>query len=185
LRDHPQVGDLAYQAKQRLSAFGGLHFTPPEWLHMTTLCAGSADGFTPGQLQQMIRTAGQLLTGIPPITVGFGRVLYHPEAIMLAVEPAEAVAPLHTAAETATAQVSSGRQDAQSSSWMPHVTICYSTSSQPAGPIISALGKQLPSRQIQISALSLVIQHGPERDWSWTTIGGIQLPAPGQPAATR
>jgi hypothetical protein len=61
---------------------------------------------------------------------------------------------------------------------MPHVTICYSTASQPAAPIIDALGLELPSRQIQISELSLVVQHGPERDWNWTTIGTVRLPAP-------
>jgi hypothetical protein len=62
--------------------------------------------------------------------------------------------------------------------WMPHITICYSTASQPAAPIIDALGLELPSRLTQISALSLVIQHGPERDWNWTTLGTIRLPAP-------
>ncbi len=186
MRDHSQVADLACQAKQRLAAFHGLHFTPPEWLHMTTLCAGPADGYAPRQLQQMLHTAGQLLTATPPISVTLGRILYHPEAIMLAVKPTEAVAPLHAAAQAATAQVSSDyRQDARPPRWIPHVTICYSTSAQPAAPIINALGQQLPSSQIQISVLSLVIQHGPERDWNWTTIGDIRLPAPSQPAATR
>ena len=42
-------------------------------------------------------------------------------------------------------------------------TICYSTSRQPAKPIIDASGTRLPGCDINIRALSLVIQHGPER----------------------
>jgi hypothetical protein len=46
---------------------------------------------------------------------------------------------------------------------VPHITICYSTADQPARPLIDALGLELPSRDVQISALQLVIQRGPER----------------------
>jgi len=40
----------------------------------------------------------------------------------------------------------------------PHITICYSTSSQPAKPIIEALGTRLSGCVVDIRALSLVIQ---------------------------
>jgi hypothetical protein len=53
-----------------------------------------------------------------------------------------------------------------------------STANQPAGPIIDAFGLELSSRTIHVSALSLVIQHGPERGWNWTTARPIRLPAP-------
>ena len=61
--------------------------------------------------------------------------------------------------------------DGQPARWRPHITICYSTSSQPAKPIIDALGTRLPECDIDINALSLVIQHGPERAWDWSTRG--------------
>jgi len=47
------------------------------------------------------------------------------------------------------------------------MTLCYSTSRQPAEPIISALGHELPGCEVQIRAVSLVIQRGPERQWDW------------------
>lgn len=179
MRDHPEVADLARQARQRLAGFSGLHFTPLEWLHMTMFVTGPADQFSAGQLQQMIQTAGQLLADTPPITVTLGRVGYHPEAIVLKVTPTEALTTIHDAARIATAQAyGTSHQDGAQQDWTPHVTICYSTSIQPAAPIIDALGLQLPSREIQIGALSLVIQRGPERDWNWTTIDTIRLPAP-------
>jgi hypothetical protein len=38
-----------------------------------------------------------------------------------------------------------------------------------------ALGHQLPSCDITISALNLVIQHGPERNWHWSVTGTVRL----------
>jgi hypothetical protein len=89
-----------------------------------------------------------------------------------------ALAPIHDTARAATEQAGGTSQDGQPPDWNPHVTICYSAASQPAGPIIDTAGLELPSRTTHVSALSLVIQHGPERAWNWTAIGTIRLPAP-------
>ena len=64
--------------------------------------------------------------------------------------------------------------------WIPHITVCYSTAEQALAPIIAALGAQARECQIQISTVSLVIQHGPERLWDWRTVGAVHLPAPAQ-----
>lgn len=176
MRDYPQVGELASQARQRLAAFGGLHMTPPEWLHMTTHVAGPADQFTDQQIQHMTEVASENLASVPPITVSLGKILYHPEAIMLAVTPIGDLTPIRAAAIAATKAVASVETD-EESGWTPHITLCYSTVQQPAQPVITALGKQLPARQIDIDTMSLVIQDGPERDWNWTTVGTIRLHA--------
>ncbi len=103
-------------------------------------------------------------------------MIYHPEAIMLAVTPAENLAPIREAVQAATNAAANSVTDSESG-WTPHVTLCYSTADQPAEPIITALGKQLPARQITIDAVSFVIQDGPERAWNWTTVGTIRLHA--------
>jgi len=177
MRDYPAVSDLAQQARERLAPFTGLHLTPLEWLHMTALVAGPAEQFTGQQIQHMTASAAEHLAGIPPITVGLGKILYHPEAIMLAVTPAQALAPIRAAALSATSEVKDS-PDEPDGQWTPHVTLCYSTSEQPAQPIINALGMQLPERQIQVSAVSLVVQNGPERDWRWSTAITIRLGTP-------
>jgi hypothetical protein len=101
--DQPKVTGLAEQAQQRLAPFAaGLHMTPHQWLHMTTLVAGPAARFSSQQFQQMTRTAVRLLAGMPPVAITFGGVLYHPEAIMLGVAPAEALQPIRGAALQAT-----------------------------------------------------------------------------------
>ena len=181
--DQPKVTGLAEQAQQRLAPFAaGLHMTPHRWLHMTTLAAGPATSFSSQQLRQMTRTAASLLAGMPPVTITLGRVLYHPEAIMLGVAPAEALQPIRDAAWQAT-RLATGVQKTGTAPprWTPHITICYSTCDRPAQPLIDALGFHLPSCDIQVSALSLVIQHGPERTWNWSVIDTIHL---GEPART-
>jgi 2'-5' RNA ligase len=179
MKDQPKVADLAEQAQRRLAPFArGLHMTPYEWLHMTTAVAGPAASFSDEQLQRMTRMAATLLADMPPVTVTLGRILYHPEAIMLGVVPAEALQPLRDAALQAT-RLATGSQETDTvpARWTPHITICYSISDQPAQPLIDALGLQLPSRDIEISALNLVIQHGPERHWDWSVVGTIRLAA--------
>jgi len=142
------------------------------------MVAGSASSFSVGQLDRMARTATDLLSGMPPVTVTLGRILYHPEAIMLGVSPAKALAPIRNAALTATRLVT-GRDDPPDAPerWIPHITVCYSTAHQDAVPLIAALGESLPLCDIQVSALSLIIQQGPERRWDWSTIATIGLAA--------
>ena len=168
LGDNPDVVALAREAQQRLAPFSGLHMTPLAWLHMTVLIAGPASEIGDEKIQQMAAVACQLLADVPPPTVTVGKVLYHPEAIMLAARPPKALLPVLEAARQATQEVtgSSGRAGSKLP-WTPHITIAYSTAHQPTGPIITALGQTLPERKVQISAVSLVNQRGPERQWDW------------------
>ena len=179
MRDYAEVVDLARRAQRRLAGFDGLHMTPLRWLHVTTLLAGPAADFAPDKLRQMTQTAAGLLADTPAAAVTLGQVLYHPEAIMLGVTPAETLTAIYDAARSATHQVTGEHPpDGRPARWRPHITICYSTSSQPAKPIIDALGTRLPGCDIDISALSLVIQHGPERAWDWSIVSTIRLAAP-------
>lgn len=143
---------------------------------MTIHVAGPAEHFTDHQMQHMTAIASEHLADVPPITVNLGRILYHPEAIMLAVTPADDLTQLRAAALAATRAVSDSLTD-DDADWTPHVTLCYSTTQQPAQPVITGLGMQLPARKVSIDGLSLVIQDGPERAWNWTTVGTIRLHA--------
>jgi len=176
--DNPDVVALATEAQHRLAPFSGLHMTPLAWLHMTVLIAGPASELSDEQIQQMAAVAGELLTDVPPPTVTVGKVLYHPEAIMLAARPPEALVSVLEAARKATQEVtgSSGRAGSKLP-WTPHITIAYSIAHQPTGPIIDALGRSLPERKAQIRALSLVNQRGPERNWDWQPRATVRFEA--------
>jgi 2'-5' RNA ligase len=171
----PDVIALAREARRKLAPFTGLHLTPYAWLHVTALIAGSASEISGDQIRQMTTAAGRRLADIPPITVTVGKVLFHSEAIMLAAQPAEALLPVLEAVREATQEVTARPGRAGSKlPWTPHITIAYSTARQPAEPIITALGRSLPERKVQISTVSVVDQRGPERSWDWhpeATIG--------------
>jgi 2'-5' RNA ligase len=128
-------------------------------------------------MDDMLATARLSLSGVSPIAVELGRVFYHPEAIVLTAQPGQALMPIREAAQKATLAIreSNGMDEMLPLPWMPHVTLCYSTSVQPAKPIIAALGKELPSCKVTIDTLSLVIQQGPERLWRWSPIGTVSL----------
>lgn len=173
---YPEAVAIAEEARKRLASFSGLHMTPLKWLHMTTLIAGPADRISQENIHRMANSASRMLAGTPPVTVTLGKVLYHPEAIVLAAAPATALAPVREAALAATREITgAGGQPEDTTEWAPHVTVCYSMSRQPAGPVITALGRYLPERQFQVSEVSIVIQQGPERLWDWHPIATVRL----------
>jgi len=177
LGDQEPVQAIAKQAHQRLAGFTGLHMTPLRWLHATVLLVGRAAELTQADMDQMLAMARLKLNGTPPASVTLGRVIYHPEGIVLPMSPANALTSIFEAAQAATLEVTGtpGVTSTPGPSWVPHVTLCYSTGQQPAAPIIDALGKSLPDRGVTIDKLSLVIQHGLPLSWDWRTVGTAHL----------
>ena len=90
---YPAEVAMAREAQLRLAPFGGLHMTPLKWLHMTTLIAGPADQISSADIEHMTDSASRHLANTAPITVTLGKILYHPEAIMIAASPANALKP--------------------------------------------------------------------------------------------
>lgn len=178
LGGNPQVRMAAQAVQSRLSNLRGLHMTPLRWLHLTVLTAGPADQIPDDARSEMLAIARSSLSETEPITIELSRILYHPEAIVLAARPAEVLMPIREAALRATQAVTghSGADDRSSPKWIPHVTLCYSTRVQPAQPIIAALGKRLLSCRISIDTLSLVVQQGAEWLWNWSPAGDVSLP---------
>lgn len=177
MRTYSQARAAAIDVHEILKDFDGLHMTPLRWLHITTLIAGSTDEITRTQMSAMVSEAQRLLSGVVPIPVTLGKIFYHPEAIVLEVEPAEALRPILDAAQSATLKAvgHTGTSDETSPSWTPHMTVAYSTADQPAEPIISTLGRSIRERQVLIDSLTLVIQWGPEKLWDWEPVGTARL----------
>lgn len=174
---YPEARSAAAHVQDQLARFRGLHMTPLEWLHMTALVIGSTDDISQDQMTKMLEVASHSLVNVAPLKITLGHVLYHPEAIMLGVQPDGALDPMLQAARTATQEVL-GRDGLTTSgpgTWVPHMTLCYSTAEQPAAPLIDTLGFNLPSRTVTIDTLSLVVQWGPERCWQWQPVGHIKL----------
>lgn len=178
-RDHPEVRAIASEAHQRLAGIGGLDLVPYEWLHLTTLVVGLTDEVTEEQLAMLVAEAQKLLAEVQPVTVTLGRVLYHPEAISLAVCPVEALAPILEAVRAATRAALGHDGVLGTDPWVPHVTVAYSSAEQPAGPVIAALGRHLPHCDVTIDHINLVVQDGPEHLWDWRSQAEIPFGTPG------
>jgi hypothetical protein len=175
MRDQPQLRAVAAVAGRRLAAFPGLHVTPEQWLHLSVLRVGLDSAIPPDGLDVMVEQVRQQLRRVPAADVTFGRVLYHPEAVALGMQPDGALDPI-AAAIRAAARTALGQPAPDAGvPWIPHVTLAYSTLDQPAGPIIAALGRELPECQLTLDAVSLVAQHGPERDWQWQPLARVLL----------
>jgi 2'-5' RNA ligase len=172
----PAARATAAAAWQRLARFTGLHMTPPQWLHVTVLRAGTTDRVTQDDIGRMLARAQAELARTAPITVTMQRVIYHPEAIALSASPASVLAPVLAAARAATREVlGADAVDGGPDEWAPHLTLCYSTTDQPAAPVIAELGKTLPASEVTISEMSLVVQDGPEDLWNWRIAGSARL----------
>jgi 2'-5' RNA ligase len=178
-RDQPQVAALASIGQEKLSGFHGLHFTPREWLHITTFVPGLADEFTSTQVENMVAHARRFLWEFPPIQITLGKVFYHSEAIILGIEPNHALDSLRQAVWQATNLVTGGSEELKCHPWIPHITMAYSTADQPASPIINALGRELPVCKATVDSICLVDQQGAERLWNWRILAEIPFGAPG------
>lgn len=175
--DNPQVAELARLGQARLAGLTGLDLVPREWLHMTTLIAGFADEISSGQAEAMAAQARRLLAGTPPIMVTLSRVLYHARAVMLAARPPSALEPVLHAVQEAT-RIATGRDgELHYEPWTPHVTLAYANTARSAGPVIEALGRDVPPQQVAISSVSLVSQ-APEQLWTWRLVAQVPFGDP-------
>jgi 2'-5' RNA ligase len=175
LGEDPAVRAIVQEAHDRLAGLPGLDLVPHEFIHLTTFIAGYSHEITEQQIGVMAEKATQQLATVEPITVTLGRVLYHPEAIVLEARPADRLRPLLEAAKFAT-RAATGRDGLLAhDAWIPHVTVAYSSADGPAAPIIGALGKRLPDREVTIRSIHLVNQDGPETVWDWRPLTEIRL----------
>ncbi|MFI6501035.1 2'-5' RNA ligase family protein [Nonomuraea typhae] len=175
LGDDPDAVAIVLDAHARLAGLPGLDLVPHRFIHLTVLIAGYSHEITGDQVYEMAVEAKRQLAEIEPVIVTLGRVLYHPEAVVLEARPGDRLLPLLRAAKTATRLVTGSEGYLAHDVWIPHVTIAYSSADGPAAPVISALGTRLPEREVTIRSLSIVRQDGPETVWAWRPLAEVRL----------
>jgi 2'-5' RNA ligase len=180
LGDDEAVRAIVREAHDRLAGLPGLDLVPPRFIHLTIFIAGYAHEITDHQVDVMAEEATRQLARVEPITVTLGRVLYHPEAVVLEARPAERLRPLLEAAKFAT-RTATGRDGLLAhDAWVPHVTVAYSSAEGPAAPIIGALGTRLPDRELTVRSMHIVNQDGPETVWEWRPLMEVRLGSAGR-----
>jgi len=174
--EQPKVHEVAAAGRRKLAGLAGLDLVPPQWLHLTTFALGFADQVPRHAVDTMVATAKQILAQAEPVTVSLGRVFYHPEAVTLLVEPAEALEPVLSAVRVA-AREADCDGDPVTHPWRPHISIAYSNGNGPAGPVIEALGLKVAATEITIRSVSLVAQAQVGHSWQWQPIAEVRLGA--------
>jgi 2'-5' RNA ligase len=172
--DQPEVRRLAGTAQAKLAGLPGLDMVDEQWLHLTTFAAGFADEVPQASVDAMVAQARQTLADVAPIPVTLGRVVYFPEAVVLAVEPPAALRPVLDAVAAATRSAGCDGRVA-TEPWLPHVSVAYSHGTGPAAPVIAALGQRLPTAEIAIGSVSLVAQTQVGHSWQWQPVAEVSL----------
>ena len=170
--DQPAVRELAAAAQERLAGLPALDAVPPPWLHLTTFVLGFVDEVDEASVEAMVGEARRLLAGVAPIPVRLGRVLYHPEAVTLAVEPLGALDPVLEAVQAA-ATLARCEGHTATDLWVPHVSVAYSRGTGPAAPVIEALGTRLPEVAATMRSVSLVAQTQVGHSWQWRPVAEV------------
>jgi 2'-5' RNA ligase len=172
--DQPAVQELVGDAQARLTGLAGLDMVDRHLLHLTTYIVGFADEIPAESVAKMTSNARELLAEVPPIQVSTGRVGYHPQAVVLLLEPSGALEPVLDAVRTATRAAGyEGHTD--TNPWRPHISVAYSHATGPAAPIIEALGHSLPETKVTIRSVSLVAQTQVDRSWQWRPVAEVFL----------
>ncbi|HUJ06670.1 MAG TPA: 2'-5' RNA ligase family protein [Streptosporangiaceae bacterium] len=172
--DQPAVAALAAMAQRKLAGLSCLDPVPTRWLHLTTLVVGFADETDQSAVDAMVGQARALLAAVRPVRVSLGRVFYHPEAVVLPVEPLRALDPVLDAVTAACAAAGlDGQPDTRP--WLPHVSVAYANTCAPAAPVIAALGRRLPPAQVTVRSVSLVAQTQVGRSWQWRPVAEVPL----------
>jgi 2'-5' RNA ligase len=172
--DQPRVHELVADAQKKLAGLDGLDMIDMPWLHMTTYVVGFADEVADSAIQAMTAGARQRLSRVAPVGVTLGRVFYASNAIVLPVEPPDALSEVHDAVRAATHAAGCEGHSA-TDPWLPHVSVAYSHATMPAAPVIAALGRWLPKTEIVIRSISLVAQTQVGRSWQWRPVAEIHL----------
>ena len=140
--------------------------TPLRWLHATVLLAGRAADLTQADLDQML-SEGKTQAQRHRAPDGHPRPRDLPLRRHRAPHvPGERPGPdlRSCPGRHPRGHRSPGITSTPGPSWVPHVTLCYSTSQQPAAPVIAALGKTLPaarSRSTSSASSSSTDRHCP------------------------
>jgi 2'-5' RNA ligase len=176
---NPAVQGLARAHVDLLGALPMLDPVPGRWLHLTTQGVGFSDEVSDSDVDRIVDAAGVRCAALAPVTVTLGPADMDPEGVFLPVIPLTPLASVRHTLREAIAEVwSADRVPEPEDAYHPHVTLGYSNSSGPAGPIRTALaGHELPSVEVTISTVSLLDLNRDNRQYQWTTVAELPLGA--------
>jgi 2'-5' RNA ligase len=182
--DQPELQDLVAEYQEAVRAVAGLDPIPVQWLHLTMQGIGFVDEVGADQIARFAAVAAEKLARIPAPVVTFHQPVIRPEAIYLPAQPADDIQAVRLAVREAIAEAlgESGLENTQQlARYRPHVSLAYSNTDQPAGPILKALSHADPSpATITLQHVDLLEYHRDRRMYEWTSAQPVAIGSEGR-----
>lgn len=138
---------------------------------------GHTSDITTEQLETLIEAAQKRLAAIQPAAVQFHRPVIRPEAIVLPALPPTEADRVRTALRAAIADtLGPDAVPERPDGFQPHVTVAYSSSTQPAEKITDAIESIATSpAEVPIKTASLIELHRDQKMYEWRTIAALPV----------
>ena len=168
---HQLVGRL----HNGLAGVEGLDLIPQRWLHLTMQGLGFTDEVSDDDVQAITRAATKRLAAVPAFDLTLGPIEADDEATGLLVRPWTAVAAVRDGIRAAIADV--WDEVPENPQFHPHVSIAYSNSDVPTGPIRERVA---PLRDIEpviipITGAQLIRLNRDNQMYEWETVADVLL----------
>jgi hypothetical protein len=170
----PAVHDLAAAYQARLAGLPDLDMIPARWLHLTTQGVGFTDEVTDSETDALLAATEKRLKGFGSQRVTLGPAKVTPEAILLDVDPVAPLAAIRRELRGAIADVLGADRLPETDEWTPHVSVAYSSGTDPTAAYVAAL-KDGGTAQTVISSVDLIVLGRDQRVYEWTTRADIRL----------
>lgn len=155
----------------RLTGADGLDLVPTDWLHLTVQGLGFTDEITRHERDDVAAAVRDRLATMPPRQVSFHRPVIHTEAVVLPADPPAALQEIRDEIRDATAhRIGADRVDGPAHGYRPHVSLAYSSTTQPSAELAEALSTgDPPAATTTIGRVSLVDLNRDHRAYRWHT----------------
>ncbi|MFB7329936.1 2'-5' RNA ligase family protein [Streptomyces sp. NPDC056190] len=170
------VQRLAAEYRKTLAPVGDvLTLIPNRWLHLTMQGIGFVGEVKEQDVHAIVDAARPRLAAIPAFEARIGPAVVDPEAILLPVQPDDAVRAVRHAIREAIGDVL-GDVPEKAAGFRPHVSEAYSAEDGPADPIAQALdGVRVAPVQARISNADLIVIHRDNQMYEWEPFATVPL----------
>ncbi|MGW4298165.1 2'-5' RNA ligase family protein [Streptomyces sp. DSM 110735] len=167
---------LAAEYRSALAPLGdAFTLVPDRWLHLTMQGIGFVDEVKERDARAVADAAGEHLAAIPAFDVQLGPHVPDPEAVVLPVHPDGPVHAVRSAIRSAIGDVLTEVPE-NADGFTPHVSVAYSASDGPAGPVFQALdGRDFTPARARITHADLIVLHRDHQMYEWEPFASVPL----------
>ncbi|MCW2806083.1 MAG: hypothetical protein JWQ93_38 [Marmoricola sp.] len=182
--DLPQVAATSREVTAALAGSPEVDVSPPSWLHLTLREVGFEDEVSPEAVEDCVIRTRRALAARLPFVLRVDAVGMLPGAVVLWVEPQDAVQDLRD--QVAGREIApADREGLLGPFARPHISVAYVRRDGDPGPVQDLLPSPTPV-QVPVSQVTLAAVTRRDQHYRWTVhtqvpIGASTVPPPGGP----